>query len=366
MQAIRENKKSIVHIIDRLHAGGAERVLTTQANLFVSKGHVVKVITIVSEGPLVSILDKKIIFQCLWRKWKWNPLTMYRLVKAIKDFDIVHVHSSFNLRYLYLATRLFFYPVKIFFQEHSGKINIDKYVSRDKKYIYPKVTVICVSAEIAKWVKEDVGVATENIFVLPNIVLKENIIPEPKPESGKIKLLIVSNFVPSKNIEFALKLMRHLLDTGGEYTLTIIGVKADENYFRVITGLISEMKLEADVDIISDCLRVQPLLQFYDIAIHTTKYESGPLVLVEFIAQGLPFLTFNTGQVVETIRPLLPEFIVNSFEVEEWKTKIQQMLIGGKESIKQRFENIFSNFFSPDAYYQKCIDIYNSRGIKYP
>lgn len=354
-----ENKKSVVHVIDRLHAGGAERVLTMQANLFYDKGHKVKVVTAVSEGPLKEVLNKSILFECLYRKWKWNPATMYRLVKAIRGFDVVHVHSSFNLRYLYLATRLFFYPVKIFFQEHSGKINIDKHVSADKKFIYPKVTVICVSEEIAKWVKEDVGVKPENIFILPNIVMKQDIPKEKKENSDKIKLLLVSNFVPSKNIEFAVLLLKKLIDSGGRYTLTITGLKADENYYETIINLINENKLEDYITIISDCYNVQPLLQQYDLAIHTTKYESGPLVLVEYLSQGLPFISYNTGQVIETVKDVLPESVVLSFDMTEWKQKIETILAVNQDQLKQKLENIFSNFFSPDAYYEKCVSIYN-------
>ena len=357
-------KPSVVHVIDRLHAGGAERVLTMQANLFYEKEHKVKVVTTVSEGPLRELLHKNILFECLHRKWKWNPVTMYRLVQAIKGFDVVHVHSSFNLRYLYLETRLFFYPVKIFFQEHSGKINIDKHVSPDKKFIYPKVTVISVSEEIAKWVREDAGVKPENVFVLPNIVMKQDLPVMQKEHSGRIKLLLVSNFVPSKNIEFAIGLLQKLIDDGGNYSLTITGLKADENYYNKINALVKENKLESYISIISDCYNVQPLLQQYDLAIHTTKYESGPLVLAEYMAQALPFVSYNTGQVIETIKEQMPESVVYSFDMNEWKHKIENILAANRGTLQKKLENIFSNFFSADAYYEKCVSIYCGEGKK--
>src|SRR6185503_12378296 len=94
-------KYSIVQIIDRLNIGGTERVLVTLSNLLHEKGHNVSVVTTVTEGPLAAMLNKNIPVINLQRKWKWNPVTMYRLIKAIKHFDIIHVHSSYNLRYLF-------------------------------------------------------------------------------------------------------------------------------------------------------------------------------------------------------------------------------------------------------------------------
>ena len=354
------NKKTIVHVIDRLHAGGAERVLTMQANLFYENGHHVKVITTVSSGPLRELLNKDILFECLNRKWKWSPATMYRLVKAIKNFDVVHVHSSHNLRYVFLAMKLFFLKKKIFFQEHSGKIHVNKYVSPDRKYIYPKVFVICVSDEIAKWAKEDVGVPASQVFVLPNIIVKEDVPQKEKEITDKIKLVLVSNFVPSKNIEFAVMLLHKLIDDGGKYSLTITGLIADKEYYQKIMQLIKENNLEEDVKIISDCLHVQAILHQYDLAIHTTSYESGPLVLIEYMAQGLLFLTYNTGQVVEIIKPAMPGCIVSSFDMEEWKIKIESITNSDKMQVQKKMQEIFESFFSAEKYYETCNQIYDS------
>src|SRR5690242_17112805 len=105
----------IVQIIDRLNTGGTERVVVMIANLLQQHGHTVKVITTVNAGPLAQQLNKEVQLVSLNRKWKWNPVTMRRLINEIKDYDIIHVHSSCNLRYLYLAARLFRLDKTIFF-----------------------------------------------------------------------------------------------------------------------------------------------------------------------------------------------------------------------------------------------------------
>src|SRR5438874_4568066 len=96
-----QNKKfKVVQIIDRLHIGGAERVVIMLSNLLQQHGHNVKVITTVNTGPLAKQLNKEIKQISLNRKWKWNPITMRRLISEVKEYDVIHVHSSHNLRYL--------------------------------------------------------------------------------------------------------------------------------------------------------------------------------------------------------------------------------------------------------------------------
>src|SRR3954451_9541010 len=99
---------SIVQVTDQLNVGGAEQIVVMLANLLQAHGHPTAVVTTVASGPLANKLHPIVQFINLNRQWKRNPVTMYRLVKVLKQFDIVHVHSSYNLRYVYLASRLFF------------------------------------------------------------------------------------------------------------------------------------------------------------------------------------------------------------------------------------------------------------------
>jgi hypothetical protein len=104
---MQDRKFKIAQIIDRLHIGGAERIVVMLSNLLQQHGHTVKVITTVNPGPLAKQLHKEIKQVSLNRKWKWNPVTMRRLIREVKDYDIIHVHSSYNLRYLFLAAKLY-------------------------------------------------------------------------------------------------------------------------------------------------------------------------------------------------------------------------------------------------------------------
>lgn len=363
-QRMQNKKPSVVQITDQLNAGGAERVLVTLSNLLYKHGHAVTVITTVTKGPLATQLHPEIPVIDLERKSKWNPITMFRLVKIIKAFDIIHVHASYNLRYVYLAMKLFGLRKSIFFQEHYGNIATIKKPALHQRLIYPKTILIAVSGTIQQWALDVLKMDSSRVFLLPNIVAayKNPSLKEPY-KKGAVSLLLVSNILPAKHIEFAIELL-HKLNTANNFHLTLIGKKADTIYFQRLQQKIKELQLLQCIHFIFDCNEIQPLLHQFDLALHSSKSESGPLVLIEYMAQGLPFVTFNTGEVVRQIKSELPELIADDFNTATWMEKIGYLLDDkNRLSVRNKMTSIFDAYYSEEEYYQRCLNIYE-KGLK--
>lgn len=333
-------------------------MLVNLSNILHRKGHSVSVLTTVEKGPLSGFLEKDITIINLERKWKWNLLTMYFLIKKIRHFDIIHVHSSYNLRYLFLASRIFMLGKPIFFHEHFGDINIDQHISWHTKYIYPKTIMIAVSRQIAEWAINKVHMAEKHVFVLPNTVIKENIKNSSFKSRQVINLLVVSNLRPTKNIIAAIQVLEALLLQKNNFHLTIIGQIANTLYYKKIKEYIKEKHLESYADIQTNCTNIQAIAHEYDLALHTATSESGPLVLIEYIAQGLPFISYNTGEVVQQIKNDLPEFIMPSFHIEEWVKQVHLILTMDQYSLQKKMQETFDRYYSVEAYYETCMEIY--------
>ncbi len=355
-----QKKLSIIQVIDMLNVGGAEKVLVTLANILNSNGHEVTVLTTVRRGPLADQLHSNITQLNLARKSKWNPFTMRRMINILRRFDVVHVHSSYNLRYVYLAARIFGLNKKIFFHEHFGDIEINTRSSWHQRFIYPKTIMICVSRKLREWAIEKAGMTEANVFLLPNIVVKnEEVVYTAKKESTAIQLLMVANIRPTKNIEFAINLVAELIKLR-PYHLTIIGQQTDRNYNKNISELIDEKNLSRSITFKSDITDIQPILKDFDLAIHTAKSESGPLVLIEYMAQSLPFLTFKTGEVVDQIKYDMPQLVMDNFHLFEWRERIERLIIQPQEKLQLQLFPLYEKYFSPQIYYQKCISIYEA------
>ncbi|HEY6976482.1 MAG TPA: glycosyltransferase, partial [Chitinophagaceae bacterium] len=195
---------------------------------------------------------------------------------------------------------------------------------------------------------------------LPNTVEKIPVPQQEEKSNSKKHLLLVSNFRPTKNIEFALELFKQLKNEDrSSYSFTIIGQIADKLYYEKIKDQILRNELENDITLLSDCTNIQPLLQQFDLAVHTAKSESGPLVLIEYMAQGLPFITYNTGEVVEEIKNKIPLSVLHSFKTDEWITRIETLLGLPFDDLSHRFSNIYDHYFSAEVYYNKVMEIYH-------
>ncbi len=282
-----QNKLRIVQIIDRLNIGGAERILVILSNILNANGHIVKVITTVNPGPLVKQLNAGIKYKNLNRKWKWNPYTMYKLIKETKGYHVIHVHSSHNLRYLFLAGKLFGLHGRIFYQEHHGA-RIEKKANLVQRFIYRRTLFIATSTKIAVWAMQELKIKASKVHVLPNIVMKEKVQAVSKKNDETIKLIVVSNFVPVKNLTFAIKIFKEFLNRNENSLLTIVGKKADWDYYLSVQKFVEDYKLTDKVSFVHDCIDIQQLLPGYTLALHTSFSESGPLVLIEYMAQTLP------------------------------------------------------------------------------
>ncbi len=355
-----DKKISIVQIIDQLNVGGAEKMLATLSNLLNRNGHKVKVITTVKPGPLAAQLNKEIEFFCLNRKWKWNPFTMYHLIQQVKGFDIIHVHSSFNLRYYLLASKLFFFNKIVFYHGHYGNV-VNENIKWHQQMLYKKVVFIAVSNVMKEWAIKKLHLSAKNVFVLPNIVIREDAGKPIIKKNDVIKIVLVSNFLPNKNIEFAIEILEKLsMPDERKFQLTIIGKPSDKNYFQSIQQLIQKKNLQSSIDIITDCNDVQPLLSQFHFALHTAISESGPLVLLEYLAQGLPFVASNTGEVVQQIKNDFPELIAESFNINEWINKIESLLTKDLLHLTSKMQTVFNKIFSAEKYYETCINIYTA------
>jgi glycosyltransferase involved in cell wall biosynthesis len=87
----------------------------------------------------------------------------------------------------------------------------------------------------------------------------------------------------------------------------------------------------------------------------TSVSESGPLVLIEYLAQNLPFLSYNTGEVSKIIKDENSSFVIDTFIEKDWIESIAEI----KKKNDFNLNAIYDKHFSSKKYLNTCIDIYN-------
>jgi glycosyltransferase involved in cell wall biosynthesis len=337
----------ILQVIDVLDIGGAERVFVDMVNILSSEGIDVEVLLFSDNGALTKTLSEKIKKHTLNRTNKFSIRKLWEAHKVCRSFDIVHAHMRHCYGYIKLAQIVFRGNYKILLHDHYGDIEIDTRVPfRLKSWLKPGYYV-GVSQALVNWAKNNLK-GTE-IHLLRNIVVPGKTMNNTSHNSRKA--FMVANIRRTKNIEFAITLCREL---GIE--LTIYGNKSGDAYWQEITAMI---EVDNSIKIIQGVSDVSLFYKDYGFALHCATSETGPLVLLEYMTHGVPFVAYKTGEVAELVAPYLPGCFVTSFEAAEWRAAIKNIISSGEDT-SEKMRKIFDELFSVEKYKDECLKIYQS------
>jgi glycosyltransferase involved in cell wall biosynthesis len=340
----------ILYVVESLAVGGAEKVSVLLSNLFHKHGHEVRMLVLNAPYTLEGELEKTMHIDHLERDRKFDLYKMRRLSKLANDADIVHCHMKGAYRYTAAVKKIFPFKAPLIFHDHNGDVDLKIKPDLSLKYLWKPKYYIAVCKPLLDWAIKEQGISASGAFVL------ENTVPEFHPEdkgSRNGKMIMIANFRTTKNIEFAVEVAKSVA-----FPLDIYGNANDRNYFEKIETQIRESGLGNKVTLITNAHNIRPGLHEYTLAIHTARSESGPLVLLEYMNSGLPFVTYNTGAVVQRLAGRFPEMVMMDFSAEAWAKRIAQVAANDSEERRKAIRHIFELEFSENKYYQECLGIY--------
>ncbi len=354
---------SILHVISNLNAGGAEKMVVTAANLFVTKGHKVGVALLTEKGPLVEQLDLRVQLHHINRKnrFDWSALTM--LSKLANSYNLIHVHLKHNLKFVFVANLVHRIKVPIILHDHSAEV-LTLGVSKTNLpffilYWLRNLTYIGVSESLVIWAIKNFRLNPTHCYTLPNAVecsLITEGVQNYSKEVGVMRLVLVSNFRRIKNIEFAVILVNKLSEQGVDVRLDVFGQSLDKAYYKEITDLIIEFNLQKQIVIHTNVSDIGGYLYKYDLAIHCSRAETGPLVLLEYLCAGLPFVSIDRGEVTKVIVKQFPDLVIQDYRVDEWCVRVTQL---ERSMYKDSLRSFFKTEFSTEVYFNKLSEIYS-------
>lgn len=334
----------VLLVIDRLEVGGAEKVFCLLIELLSKESINVGVLLFNTGYPLEKDLPEGVSIHRLNRSNKYSFTKLYLANNICKGYDIVHAHFRHVHAYIKAAQLLFKGRYKLVLHDHSGLLN--NVPSRLKYFLRPAY-YIGVNKNQIDWAKELVKVEAQQCYLLENTVLPSSdvAIHRLTKEEG---ILLVANVRRVKNIEFAIELAKAVNED-----LYVIGNVPDNEYYQeLVSSTNSNIHFQHEVS------NVNILLPKYSFAIHCSKQETGPLVLLEYLSAGLPFLSYYTGSVAEKVAQDLPELFIANFDVSQWINRIEE--IRSQKDLPDRMRRVFEKYYSADKYINKCLKIYES------
>jgi glycosyltransferase involved in cell wall biosynthesis len=338
------NSIKVLQVIDILNPGGAERVFVDVCNILQNNSIDVSALFLLEGGILKPELNPEICTFELNRESKWSLGSMQKCSKIISRFSVIHCHFRHVYRYIVLVSKLFSIKSKIILHDHFGAIEIDKSVPFLFQSIFKPKYYIGVSDSLTNWATNNLSIPAKNVFVLQNIIIKKEYNNDAEIRAD---LILVSNIKPIKNNIFAIKVANAISEK-----LLLIGKNQNNSYFEEL----EEESSKSNVTILNNINNPQQYMKNAKLGLHTSISESGPLVLIEYLAQGLPFLAYETGEVAKILKPHFPEYFIDNFEVENWVEKIK--FIKETKIDSQKMNSVFNQNFGVETYFNKLQLIY--------
>lgn len=313
-----------LHIINSLTSGGAEKLVANLASKQAQE-NTVGVFTFVNTNEVFfEQMHTNVITHKAKGKRYFALSNIFRLFKAIKKYDIIHVHL-FPAFYLTGVVSLFFWNKKFIYTEHS---NHNK--RRSKKYrliekcIYSRYqTVICISKSVEESLNNWMHIPHKTIII--ENFLDQNEIEQQKPLS-KEQLSYTAN-------DSLIVMVGSFRDDNSKDQITVIKAldKLPENFKLLFIGqgvllektktFVAQNNLTNRVQFLGFRADVYSVLKACEYGVLSSNWEGFGIALIEYMACDLVAIATR----VEGLKDLAvsPK---NLFEVGDYKGLANQIL----------------------------------------
>lgn len=325
----------ILQVITSLETGGAETLVVNLVPKFRALGHEVDVCVFNGKRtPLMERLEKENYGIKIWRLGNgyYNPLYILKLMRIMKQYDIVHTHNSSPQ--LFVAMAEVVCSVGLCSTEHttSNRKRGWKWYAPIESWMYGRYNhIICIS-QIAEeklreymggdWLREETEkfqqISTVNNGVDVNQIYNAPLLSKgEQKQEGDFVTTMVAGFREAKDQD---TLVRSLTLLPKNFKLWLVGIGAR---MEEVKTLAAELGVEGRVKFWGMRTDVPCILKSSDVVCMSSHWEGLSLSNVEGMSAGRPFIASD----VDGLREVTKDYglLFPNLDHQALATLIQQL-----------------------------------------
>lgn len=296
----------VMHMVDALSVGGAERIAVDLANNLPREEFEVHLCATRRGGPLEAEIASHVRFLVLGRRSRMDLKALARLSRYLHRYDvrILHAHST-SLFTAVLASFLPPFP-RVVWHAHSGAWATETRCALVYGPLARRASgVIAVNDRLAQWARDALCVRADRVWYIPNFVSADlstrrkacNDLPG---RPGR-RVLCVAGIRPQKDMLTLLRAFARVRREVPDAVLLVVGDVRDEEYFRVVRRAQEELELVEGVHWLGQRLDARDIMMACDVGVLSSVSEGLPVALLEYGAAGLAAVCTDVGQCREVL-----------------------------------------------------------------
>ena len=300
----------ILHVINSLNTGGAEKLLIESIHLYTEKGIYADLLLL--NGTKYPFLRDLELSKCcsifsLGTHSIYNPINIFKIIPYLKKYDLVHVHLFPAQYWVVIAKLVSFSKIHLIFTEHNTsnrRLQNPIYRTIDKNVYKFYDRIICITKEVKEILIRHSHLPSDQFQIIENGVNLKNLKSSTPIQLFEInsilkatdKILIqVAGFRAQKDQKTLIRAMAIL----PEYIkLLLVG---DGALRKECEALVSDLNLNQRIIFLGIRMDVPRLLKAADIVIMSSFWEGFGLAAVEGMAANKPVIATNVPGLAEVV-----------------------------------------------------------------
>lgn len=292
----------ILHVINNLGSGGAERMLINFFKELKKEDGYFEILLLIDNTISYKNIPPHIKITILSNSKKRislkKAITLYRYIKN-NSFDVVHSHLFPSQYYLSIIKLFLNKKIKLVTTEHNTTNSRRKFwlLKQIDKIVYTNYDkIIFISNGVKEQFNKDYPRLTKKGIIINNGIPLLDFFPSDKISPKKTNIIMVARFSGQKDHNTLVKAMS-LLDN--QFTLSLVGEGEDLDKIKALT---KELKLEKRVHFLGFRNDIAKLYRNHDIFVLSSNWEGFGLVAAEAMASGLPVIASNVNGLREVVQ----------------------------------------------------------------
>ena len=308
-----QDDPKVLQIIDNLALGGAQRLLVMLA-VHLGRREPLQVLSLIAADSMMrtELLASGAVLQETRRVKLWNPLSWVQVARAIRvsGAGVVHVHLTYATILAVPLARMLGRRVVVSLhnadtsRSSGGGVSLRRRVLKGLEgFSLRHFTdqVVFVGENVARANRSRIGRT-------PGVTVRNVIAAPPRPALGAraalrgelgavpeaVVLIATGRLTDQKNPEGLLRAFARLAAEVPQARLWLVG---DGPLRGAVEALRRDLGLEAQVSLLGERDDVGALLAAADVFVLPSVWEGLPLGLLEAMAQGLPVVATDVGDV---------------------------------------------------------------------